>query len=174
MSVDLGRAIAHVAAGHWNEGRQVDRVTLAFDDRHRRRILLTAESGATFLLDLPRAVALADGDGLELDGGGGYVRVVAAPEAVMEVRAQSPHHLLRLAWHIGNRHLPAQILEGRILLRPDHVIADMLRGLGATVTETELPFQPEGGAYDHGHAHDHSHEHGRGHSHGLGHRHDHD
>tara|TARA_E500000305_G_scaffold61036_1_gene48783 strand:+ start:258 stop:797 length:540 start_codon:yes stop_codon:yes gene_type:complete len=166
---DLGRAVAHAPSGHWEVGSEIDRVTLAFDDRHRRRIRLDTDGGATLLLDLPRAVALSDGDGLSLEGGG-WVCVVAAPEAVMEVRAADRHHLLRLAWHIGNRHLPAQILEDAILLRPDHVIADMLRGLGATVTEAERPFQPEGGAYDHGHGHEHSHDE---HSHDAGHSHHH-
>lgn len=169
---DIGRAVAHAPAGHWNAAGQVDQVTLAFDDRHRRRIRLETDAGAAMLLDLPRAVALADGDGLELGDGGGWVRVAAAPEPVMEVRASSRHHLLRLAWHIGNRHLPAQISESAILLRPDHVIADMLRGLGATVTETVLPFQPEGGAYaGHGHSHEHEHAHGHGHSHSHSHHH---
>ena len=164
---DLGRAVAQAAAGHWDRTRQVGQVTLAFDDRHRRRIRLETDEGASVLLDLPRAVALSDGDGLELEDGSGWVRVAAAPEPVMLVRASSPHHLLRLAWHIGNRHLPAQISETEILLRPDHVIADMLRGLGAAVMETEQPFQPEGGAYGHGneHGHGHAHEHGQGHSH---------
>jgi urease accessory protein len=166
---DLGRAVAHASSGHWDTGAEIDRVTLAFDDRHRRRIRLDTDGGATVLLDLPRAVALSDGDGLSLEEGG-WIRVAAAPEAVMEVRSTDRHHLLRLAWHIGNRHLPAQILDDAILLRPDHVIADMLRGLGATVTDTEQPFQPEGGAYDHGHGHDHSHD---DHSHGAGHSHHH-
>ncbi|UUX50676.1 urease accessory protein UreE [Nisaea acidiphila] len=172
MTKDLGRAVAHAPAGSWNAAGQADQVTLAFDDRHRRRIRLDTDGGNAVLLDLPRAVALADGDGLELESGG-WIRVAAAPEAVMEVKASSPHHLLRLAWHIGNRHLPAQISEGAILLRPDHVIADMLRGLGATVTETVLPFQPEGGAYDHGHAHSHDHAHDHDHDHRHGHSHHH-
>lgn len=162
---DLGRAVAHAPSGHWDTGAEIDRVTLAFDDRHRRRIRLDTDGGATVLLDLPRAVALSDGDGLSLEEGG-WIGVAAAPEAVMEVKAVDRHHLLRLAWHIGNRHLPAQILEDAILLRPDHVIADMLHGLGATVTEAERPFQPEGGAYDHGHGHEHSHDE---HSHNEGH-----
>lgn len=164
---DLGRAVAHAPSGHWDTSSETDRVTLAFDDRHRRRIRLDTDAGAMLLLDLPRAVALSDGDGLSLEEGG-WIRVVAAPETVMEVRATDRHHLLRLAWHIGNRHLPAQIMEDVIVLRPDHVIADMLRGLGATVTEAERPFQPEGGAYDHGHGHDHGHD---GHSHDAGHSH---
>ncbi|WP_319024789.1 urease accessory protein UreE [Nisaea sediminum] len=171
---DLGRAVAHAAAGHWDRTRQIGQVTLAFDDRHRRRIRLETDEGASVLLDLPRAVALSDGDGLELEDGSGWVRVAAAPEPVMMVRATSPHHLLRLAWHIGNRHLPAQISEAEILLRPDHVIADMLRGLGATVTEAEQPFQPEGGAYDHGHGHAHGHDHGHDHDHSHSHSHHHD
>lgn len=161
---DLGRAVAHAPSGHWDADGEIDRVTLTFDDRHRRRIRLDTDGGATVLLDLPRAVALSDGDGLSLEEGG-WIRVVAAPEEVMEVRTADRHHLLRLAWHIGNRHLPAQILEEVILLRPDHVIAEMLRGLGATVAEAERPFQPEGGAYDHGHAPGRGHDDGHSHHH---------
>lgn len=167
LKPDLGRAVAHAVAGKWDAGREAGCVTLAFDDRHRRRIRLETDAGASFLLDLPRAVALSEGDGLELESGE-WVRVAAAPEPVMAVTATSPHHLLRLAWHIGNRHLPAEISKTEILLRPDHVIADMLRGLGATVMEAERPFQPEGGAYDHdghGHAHGHHHSHDNDHGH---------
>ena len=103
----------------------VDKVTLAYLDRHRRRIRLVADSGAAFLLDLPRAQHLADGDGLELDGGG-YVKVCAAPEAVIEIAAADRASLLRIAWHLGNRHLPLQVLEDRLRIRADHVIASMV------------------------------------------------
>src|SRR2546430_10844498 len=103
----MGRAIAMHARGHWPEGAAVDSVPLAFPDRHRRRIRLVADSGTPFLLDLPRAQHLAEGDGLELDNGG-YLRVRAAPEPVIEIEAASETDLLRIAWHIGNRHLPLQ------------------------------------------------------------------
>ena len=159
----MKRAIEAVAAGRWPGNDVTDTVTLSFDDRHRRRFLLTTDAGADLLLDLPETVALADGDGLRLDQGG-WVAVVAALEPLLEVASSSPAHLARLAWHIGNRHLQAEMLSGRIHIRRDHVIADMLRGLGANVREVMAPFQPEGGAYAAGVAYTgHSRE---GHTHG--------
>jgi urease accessory protein len=132
--------------GQWPEEAAVDSVTLAFLDRHRRRIRLVADSGTPFLLDLPRAQHLAEGDGLELDNGG-YVRVCAAPEPVIEIAADSATDLLRIAWHLGNRHLPLQVLEDRLRLRADHVIAAMIEGLGGRVAWVQAPFDPEIGAY---------------------------
>jgi urease accessory protein len=131
--------------GQWPEEAAVDSVTLAFLDRHRRRIRLVADSGTPFLLDLPRAQHLAEGDGLELDNGC-YVRVCAAPEPVIEIAADSATDLLRIAWHLGNRHLPLQVLEDRLRLRADHVIAAMIEGLGGCAT-AQAPFDPEIGAY---------------------------
>ena len=139
-----------VFAGKWTLPA-ADQVLLDFDRRHRRRIVLTGTSGAQYIIDFPEAVHLRDGDGLRLETGD-IVQVVAQPEALMEVRAGSPDALLKLAWHIGNRHLAAMIEADRILIRRDHVIGHMLEHLGATVTEVEAAFDPEGGAY-HGHAH---------------------
>ena len=133
-------------------------VTLDGDQRYRRRIALKADDGLEFLLDLPQAVLLRHGDGLRLDDGR-VVRVLAVPEELLEVRATDAHHMLKLAWHLGNRHLEAQIDQDRILIRRDHVIADMLHALGAAVTEVVEPFTPEAGAYSHSHSGDHSHEH---------------
>ena len=152
--VILDRAVAVARAGDWPADRAVDRVTLPFDLRHRRRIRLTTDGGASVLLDLDRATVLTDGDGLRLDGGG-WIGVQAAPEPLLDVRGRDAHHLTRLAWHLGNRHLPCDIQGNRLLIRPDPVIADMLRGLGGTITEIEAPFQPEGGAYGAGHSHGH-------------------
>ncbi len=138
----------------------VDIITLAFLDRHRRRIRLVADSGEPFLLDLARAQRLGDGDGLELDAGG-YVWVRAAAERVLEITADTPTDLLRIAWHIGNRHLPVQALDGCLRIRDDHVIAAMVEGLGGTTRRLEAPFDPELGAYagdapaHHHHGHDH-------------------
>jgi urease accessory protein len=103
------------------------------------------------LLDLPKAQALADGDGLGFEDGGWLV-VRAADEDVLEIAAADPHHLARLAWHLGNRHLATEILPERLRIRYDHVIEDMLAGLGAHLTRCHAPFQPEGGAYG-GHHH---------------------
>jgi urease accessory protein len=132
----------------------VDKVTLAYLDRHRRRIRLVADSGAAFLLDLPRAQHLADSDGLELDSGG-YIRVCAAPEPVLEIAAADRDSLLRIAWHLGNRHLPLQVTGDRLRIREDHVIAEMVSGLGGQITHREAPFDPEFGAYAAGAAHSH-------------------
>jgi urease accessory protein len=152
----MRRAIAVHNRGQWPDEAAVGSVTLPYLDRHRRRIRLVADSGAPFLLDLARAQHLVDGDGLELDDGS-YIRVCAAAEPVIEIAADSPQDLLRLAWHIGNRHLPLQVAEGRLRLRADHVIAEMVEGLGGHITWCEAPFDPEIGAYAsaaHGHAHD--------------------
>jgi urease accessory protein len=151
----MRRAIAVHKGGHWPEEAAIDRVILAFVDRHRRRLRLVTESGSPFLLDLPRVQHLADGDGLELDDGG-YVRVCAAPERVLEIEADGPAELLRVAWHLGNRHLPVQALDGKLRIRDDHVIAQMVEGLGGRITRLSAPFDPETGAYagaEHGHDH---------------------
>ncbi|WP_281015441.1 urease accessory protein UreE [Rhodoplanes serenus] len=155
----MPRAIAVLPAGDVADGMVVDRVVLDADDRHRRRVAMTGEGGTAFLLDLPRAVALRDGDGLRLDDGR-IVRVVARPEPLVEITAESPDGLARLAWHIGNRHTAMQVAGGRLRIRRDHVLEAMLRGLGATLAAIEAPFDPEAGAYDHAApapAHSHAH-----------------
>lgn len=140
-------------------------ITLDETARHRRRVKMVSDNGIEFLLDLAEARLLRHGDGLLLDDGR-VIEVHAEPEALYEVRAGDARHLLALAWQIGNRHLAAQILPDRILIRRDHVIREMLEGLGASVVETSAPFDPEGGAYggphaahDHGHGHHHHHDH---------------
>jgi urease accessory protein len=142
----MRRAIAVHRRGDWPESSAVATVTLAYLDRHRRRIRLVADSGETFLLDLARAYHLAEGDGLELDGGA-YVRVRAAPESVLEIAAADRAGLLRIAWHLGNRHLPLQVADDRLRIRDDHVIAEMVTGLGGWLTRLDAPFDPEIGAY---------------------------
>jgi urease accessory protein len=159
----IARAIEHRAASSWPAGESPDSLTLDYDARCRRRIRLTTDGGEDVLLDLPCAVAMADGDGLRLDDGR-WLGVRAAPEALIEIRTANPVALTRIAWHLGNRHLPAEIREGAIRIRPDHVIEAMLRGLGGLVAGIEAPFQPEGGAYSgqaqsHGHHHDHDADH---------------
>jgi urease accessory protein len=149
----MRRAITVHTRGHWPDEAAIDTVTLPFLDRHRRRIRLVAESGTPFLLDLARAQHLTEGDGLELDNGG-YIRVRSAAEPVIEIAADSPHDLLRIAWHLGNRHLPLQALEERLRIRADHVIAAMVEGLGGHITRLDAPFDPEIGAYA-GAAHSH-------------------
>ncbi len=168
----------------WSEP-PADTVVLDFDDRHRRRMVMTGTRGLEFLLDLENALALRGGDALVLDDGR-LVEVVAAPEPLAEIRCKDPEHLVRVAWHLGNRHLPTQITARGLRIRRDHVIEAMVKGLGARVIEIEAPFDPEGGAYaggGHAHApagearghagHDHSsHAHGDDHHHEPGHHHD--
>lgn len=153
-----------------------DFVELPHDGRYRRRIVMRTEGDLVFLLDLEDAVHLRHGDGLVLDDGR-VIGVVAADEPVAEVTARDAHHLTRLAWHIGNRHVPAQILADRIRIAPDPIIEEMVRGLGGDVTSIEAQFDPEGGAYEaaeaHGHAHAHSHSHAHAHGPGCGHDHAH-
>jgi urease accessory protein len=151
------RATSVRGHGHWDIRDGAGTVTLDYDSRHRRRLRLASDAGEAFLLDLPEARHLRDGDGLVLEGGG-VLRVVAQAERVLVVRAPDPALLLRLAWHLGNRHLPAALAGDRIVIRPDHVIADMLRGLGAEVTEATAAFDPEQGAYAGAAAHHHHHD----------------
>jgi urease accessory protein len=150
----MRRAREIKTAGAWNAADAVDCVTLDAHGRHRRRIVLTGERGTTFLLDLPHAIALRDGDGLLLDDGA-MVRVAGHAEPLIEIAAANAHELARLAWHIGNRHVDVQIVGDRLRIRRDHVIEEMLRGLGAVLVSVEAPFDPEHGAYDHHHGDDH-------------------
>jgi len=158
------RATRVLKAGSW-QAPACDRITLSYDERHRRRLRFLAEAGTEFLLDLPRTTVLRGGDGLRLEDGR-IILVTAADEPLLEVRAGDPDQLARLAWHIGNRHLPAQIASGRILIREDSVIEEMLQGLGATVRHICAPFTPEPGAYDNSHALVFAPGHGHGHGHG--------
>jgi len=183
------RAIAVQPTGSW-QGKPADTIVLDFDGRHRRRMMMTGTRGLEFLLDLPEAIPLRGGDALTLEDGR-LIEVVAAPEKLFEIRGHDPYHLVRVAWHLGNRHLPTQITPKTLRIRRDHVIKDMLIGLGARIIEIEAPFDPEGGAYvegSHGHSHDahrhathdhtahshdHRHSHDDEHSHAYGHAHDH-
>jgi urease accessory protein len=143
----LIRAIEVLPPGKWPGSTAADRIVLTFDERHRRRLRYVACGGTTFLLDLPRAAVLHAGDGLRLEDGR-IVSVEASPEELVEVIAGDAWALMRLAWHIGNRHVPAQLEPDRILIRNDAVITNMLLGLGATVRPVLEAFTPEAGAYD--------------------------
>ena len=180
------RAEKVIPAGHWS-GAPADTVVLDFDERYRRRVTMTGVGGLEFLLDLPEATMLRGGDGLRLEDGR-TVEVVAEPEPLAEIRAADPLALARLAWHLGNRHLPTEILPKGLRIRRDPVIEAMAGGLGARVITLEAPFNPEGGAYvkaeggaadshghdhDHGHGHDHDHHHDHDHDHHHAHSHDH-
>ena len=145
----MHHASIHHPTGHWPAEEAAGSVTLDFEARHRRRIRLTTDQGDDVLLDLPQAVAMADGDALQLEDGR-LLKVQAAPELVVEVRHKDPDQLVHLAWHLGNRHLPTEIRNQFLRIRPDHVIEAMLHGLGADLVKLRAPFQPERGAY-----HDH-------------------
>src|SRR5271165_3890918 len=176
------RADKVLPAGSWS-GEPLDSVVLDFDERYRRRVAMTGVGGLAFLLDLPEAAMLRGGDGLRLEDGR-IVEVVAAPEALAEIRSPDPLGLMRVAWHLGNRHLPTELMPKALRIRRDSVIEEMARGLGARVIALEAPFNPEGGAYvqaepgagghdhhDHDH-HDHDH-HGHDHNGHDHHGHDH-
>ncbi len=168
------RATKILPAGTWDRSLEADSIALAHDNRHRRRIAMKGEGGTEFLLDLAEASYLRDRDGLALDNGR-IVRVVAAEEPVAEITGNA-HLIARVAWHIGNRHVPAQILPDRIRIARDHVLEEMVERLGARVSHVNAPFDPEPGAYaadghehhhgdDDGHDHDHSRSHGHSHDH---------
>jgi urease accessory protein len=132
--------------------RVSDSVTLDHEHRQRRRIRLTSDGDLEFLLDLDKATGLDDGDALKLEDGR-LIVVKAAPQNLLEIKAENPLRLLRVAWHIGNRHTPAEITADAIYIEEDHVLAQMVRGQGCSVITVTRPFRPERGAYDHGHAH---------------------
>ena len=163
QNIPIPRASTHRPAGHWPPEEATGSLTLDFDARHRRRIRLTADQGEDILLDLPKAVAMADGDGLKLEDGR-WLKVQAAAEVVVEVRHKDPKQLVRLAWHLGNRHLPTEIRNDALRIRPDHVIEHMFLGFGADLATVQAAFQPEGGAYG-GDGHHHDHDDGGHHHH---------
>jgi urease accessory protein len=159
----MKRAISAHPPAAWPAHDATDRVVLDHDGRHRRRIRLMTVAGQVLLLDLPDATRLKDGDGLLLEDGS-WVGIEAKPEQLLEITAPDTHTLIRIAWHLGNRHLPTQLLPGAIRIRDDHVIADMVHGLGGTASPVTAPFDPEAGAYAGGHHHhhdddDHAHHH---------------
>ncbi len=146
------RAIAVRRAGEWQDA-PVDGVTLDYDARFLRRKRLTGAGGTVFVADLAETTSLDHGDALVLEDGR-LVEVRAAPEPLVAVTGGN---LARLAWHIGNRHTPCEIGTERLVIRHDHVLEEMLRGLGAGIERFDGPFRPEGGAYGHGRTMGHSH-----------------
>ena len=154
--------------------RVADILVLDHEARHRRRVALTAEGGLEFLLDLEKATVLEDGDAVKLEDGR-LVRVQAAPERLIAITTENPLRLMQVVWHLGNRHVAAEISADTIHILHDHVLLEMVRGLGATATVVERPFRPERGAYEgqaHVHGPDCGHDHA-GHDH-SGHDHGHD
>jgi urease accessory protein len=147
------RVLQVLPAGNWDAAIEVDQVLIDYDRRFRRRILLTTVSGREVLIDQPQAVRLREGDGLAVESG--VIRVRAKDEPCMDIHAHEDGELIRIAWHLGNRHLPVQLLGDIIRIRADHVIADMVEGLGGHVDAVDAPFDPEAGAYAGGHQHHH-------------------
>jgi urease accessory protein len=142
------RAIAVRRAGHWPVEAMWGEVAFDYDRRYRRRMRFSTHTGADILLDLQEAIHVRHGDAFELENGG-FIRVHASPEALLEVAARDADTLARLAWHLGNRHLAVQFLPGRLRLLDDHVIAAMIVQMGGTVVQVSAPFDPESGAYHH-------------------------
>lgn len=165
------RASSLVRGSDIDRARVIDRVVLGADDRHRRRVMLEGEKGARFLLDLPQALALRDGDGLVLDDGT-IVLVAGKSEPVLDIEAESAGELARLAWHLGSRHAEVQVIGEILRIRADHVLEKMLRHLGARITSREAPFDPESGAYGQALGQLAPHGLGRSGAHPHGHRHD--
>ena len=152
----MKRVVSFKQCGKWDIAAAIDRVVLDAGDRNRRRIVLKGEKGTEFLLDFEKPVTLHDGDGFLLDDGS-IVLVAGAPEVLIEISAHSALDTVRLAWHLGNRHTDVQIVGDKLRIRRDHVLEDMLRGLGAHLTPLEAPFDPEmpAPAHEHHHGHDH-------------------
>lgn len=184
----MQRAISVVRKAAVKQDRVVETLTLDHEDRNRRRVALKGDGGQDILLDLDKPTALNDGDAVKLEDGS-LVLIKAAAQKLIEITAENPLRLARVAWHIGNRHTPAEITANAIYIEHDHVLAEMVRGQGCAMADVERPFQPERGAYDHDHAncghdhhghdhhgHEHGHDHGHshaGHDHGHKHAHEH-
>jgi urease accessory protein len=167
------RATAIVRKPAVKADKVADTVTLDHEGRNRRRIALKGDAGLDFLLDLDKATVLNDGDAVKLEDGR-LVQVKAAPQKLLELRAENPLRLLKAAYHVGNRHTPAEVTADAIYIEEDHVLAEMARGQGCTVTPVMRAFQPERGAYEHDCGHDHGHGHHGHHHHDHGHHHAHD
>ncbi len=142
------RAVSVLGCGQWAASREVGRITADFEQRFRRRYLFATETGLEFLLDLKQPARLRDGDGLVLEDGG-IVRVVALPEALVEITTFDDRTLTRIAWHLGNRHLPVQVMRHALRIRAEPVTEAMIEGLGGNIRPLTEAFDPEPGAYDH-------------------------
>jgi urease accessory protein len=148
----MKRVSAIKLAKTWETGEAADRIVLDAEGRNRRRIVMVAEKGTQFLLDWPHPVSLRDGDGLVLEDGS-IIRVEGKPEPLIEIAAPHAADLAQIAWHIGNRHTQVQVVDDKLRIRRDHVLEEMLRGLGARLTALEAPFDPIPAGSGH-HAHD--------------------
>ncbi len=132
--------------------KPIDRAILPFDARCKSRLLVTLESGEKAALVVERGRLLRGGDRVRL-GDGREVEIVAADEALLEAASHDPLAIAKAAYHLGNRHVAVQVMPNRLRFLDDHVLAQMVAGLGLPVTRIVAPFEPEGGAYGHHHAH---------------------
>ena len=170
----MQRAIKLVSRAERGDRPVVDTAILDYAQRSTQKITVTGVKGGQFEIDLAQPARLRTDDTLLLDNGT-LIEVVAAPEPLIEARASDLAHLARLAWHLGDRHVPAQLFANRIRVRREPAIEALLRSLGAKLALIEAPFEPEGGAYAsaHGQAHDHAHDREHAHGHHPGHAHHH-
>lgn len=168
--VEIKAKVKEVSAG----GAAHDRLVLAFDERTRSRLRTRLASGEEAMLNLPRGEVLRGGDRVATTDGR-LVEVVSRPEALLHIEAPGPLALARIAYHLGNRHVPVQVGDGFLRIASDHVLEDLVKRLGAAVAAIEAPFEPEAGAYAGGHRHDEMGHGGRIHEFGAhrGHEHDH-
>jgi urease accessory protein len=171
----MPRATRVVTAAERKDAPVLDTLILPHAQRQAQKGFLFGTKGTCVELDFAEPVRLRTDDALVLDDGG-LVEVVAEPEPLVEVRAADLPSLARLAWHLGDRHVPVQIFERKLRLKRDPAIEQLLASLGAKVTAIEAPFEPEGGAYEaagghHHHDHDHGHDHHHHHDHAQGHEH---
>jgi urease accessory protein len=167
----MARASSIIGAGHRHGQPSVDTVILDYAQRNAQKANVASVKGGTIEIDLHQPMRLRTDDLLVLEDGS-LVEVVAAPEALIEARAVDIARLSRLAWHLGDRHVPIQVLPNRIRALREPAIEALLVSLGAKITIIEAPFEPEGGAYASSHGHDHGHDHEH-HDHAHGHHHDH-
>src|SRR6059058_1140585 len=138
--------VVRVVGSAGPDARHVDSLILNSVQRRLQTGHFTGVNGTAIAAMLPEPVLLRNGDALELDDGS-IVDVVIEPEPLIEIRGSDLTHLARLAWHLGDRHVPVQIFANRLRMRPDHALETMLKGLGARLAAIEAPFDPEGGAY---------------------------
>ena len=157
--------------------RVVDTITLDHEARNRRQGMLKGERGTEILLDLDMETTINDGDALRLEDGQ-LVQVKAAAETLLEVKAENPLRLTRLAWHLGSSHGLVEVTADALYVENNPAVAELVRGQGCTATPVERPFRPERSAHvcdhDHGHHHGHGHSHAESHSHAHAHAHSHD
>jgi urease accessory protein len=159
----MPRAIAILRAGQPRSGAIADTLLLDYDQRRTPDGVLTGLKGTPVQIAIAKSESLATDDCLILDDGR-LIEVVARPEPLLEVRAPDVAGMARLAWHLGDRHILAELHERRLRVRRDPAVEKLLASLGAKVTPIEAPFEPEGGAYSAGHG-SHGHPHHGAHDH---------